>query len=853
MDGVKRVLVIAAHPDDEDTSLITALARGWGAETAYLSLTRGDGGQNVLGPELWEGLGVVRTGELEAARRLDGGLQFFTRAFDYGFSKSADEALAFWPREEVLADVVWTIRSFRPHVVVSIWSGTPRDGHGQHQASGIIAHEAFAAAGDASRFSDQLARGVEAWVPMKLYESARGDFGGRGGGAAADSGLRIDTGTLDPLLGRSLLQLAMASRSEHRSQEQGAAQPPGPRDTGVRLLESRVEEQGPGLFSGIDTTLVGLVGDAGPAEPTAARPVVDSLPVAAHLEGYRVAVGRARAAFGLDPVPMVVHLAEALWRLDAARLTAGVTAGTELRQVLTRRTEVTAAAFAAAAGISVAVRSDDDLVVPGQVVRVSTQLWNGGNQTLTLPEVAVRSPDGWQVTEVSVEGLAPDGSVAPRSLVTWMHEVRPPADADASRLYYMREGRDGAMYRWPDQRALWGLPRDPAPVAATVSFVPEIVSAFTMPRVALSSPWRHVEVDPSRGEISKSVLVVPAVSVQVTPSGLVWPEGRRELRPVSVVVRNEAVSGSRGEVTVRAPAGWSVSPSSQPFALPEAGAQRTLTFDVLPAGTPERGEHVFEVIATTEDGRSYSEGYALIDYEHIERAALFAPAEARVRVLPVTVTEGLRVGYVMGSGDDGAEALRQIGVDITLLDESSVRDGAFDAFDAIVLGVRAQEVRADLRAASEQLLDYVREGGVVVAQYNRGPLGSVAPALDVGRNAPRVADETRPVRMLDPSAPVFTTPNRIGASDFDGWVQERGLYFASAWGDGYIPLLELNDPGEEPQRGSLLVAAEGEGVFVYTALSFFRQWSAGVPGAYRLFANLISLDPAEWTAYAGSR
>jgi hypothetical protein len=207
----------------------------------------------------------------------------------------------------------------------------------------------------------------------------------------------------------------------------------------------------------------------------------------------------------------------------------------------------------------------------------------------------------------------------------------------------------------------------------------------------------------------------------------------------------------------------------------------------------------------------------------------------------------------MGSGDDGAEALRQLGVDITLLDESSVRDGAFDGFDAIVLGIRAQEVRADLRAASEQLLDYVREGGVVVAQYNRGPLGSVAPALDVGRNAPRVADETRPVRMLDPSAPVFTTPNRIGASDFDGWVQERGLYFASAWGDGYVPLLELNDPGEEPQRGSLLVAAEGEGVFVYTALSFFRQWSAGVPGAYRLFANLISLDPAEWTAYAGSR
>jgi hypothetical protein len=438
--------------------------------------------------------------------------------------------------------------------------------------------------------------------------------------------------------------------------------------------------------------------------------------------------------------------------------------------------------------------------------------------------------------------------------VTWTHEVRVPADADATRLYFLRAERDGAMYRWPNVPERWGLPRDPPPVWATVSFLPQLAVDPAAPRVSLTHPWRRVEVDPTRGERTRAVLVVPAVSVRVTPSSLVWPEGRSEARALTVVLRNEAESGSRGALAVRAPAEWSVTPASQPFALTEAGAERTLTFEVRPTGAPTGGQHAFRVVATTDDGRSYTEGYSLIDYEHIERAALFAPAEARVSVLPVAVAEGLRVGYVMGSGDDGPEALRQIGVDVALLDEARVREGSFDAFDAIVLGVRAQEVRADLRASSGQLHDYVRRGGLVVAQYNRGPLEGMAPGvLEVTRSAPRVADETRPVRILDEGAPVFTTPNRIVASDFDGWVQERGLYFASMWGDEYVPLLELNDVGEDPQRGSLLVAADGEGAFVYAALSFFRQWSAGVPGAYRLFANLISLDPAEWRDWAARR
>jgi LmbE family N-acetylglucosaminyl deacetylase len=839
LDGVKRVLMIAAHPDDEDTSLLATLARGWGAETAYLSLTRGDGGQNAIGPELWEGLGVVRTGELEAARRLDGAEQFFTRAFDYGFSKSAEEAFSLWPREELLADVVWIIRKYRPHVIVSVWSGTPRDGHGQHQASGIIAQEAYRVAGDPTRFPEQFALGVEAWAPSKLYESARG--GGRGGGAPPVGALTVETGRLDPLLGRSLQQLSAASRSEHRSQEMGSAQAPGPRSTGVRLLDSRVGNA-EGIFAGIDTTLVGLASSLPPAAATTTR---------RELEAYRSAIARAGEGMGLDPSSVVDELGEAIARLEAARASAGNGAPSELRLALARKAELATEAFLAAAGASFDVRADDDLIVPGEVVRVRASLWNGGPLTLARPNVGLAAGEGWRVEPVGVEGTSADGSVAPGSLATWTYDVSVPATAEPSRLYFMQGERDGARYRWPDDPTVWGLPRDPALLSGTVEFVPTASGAALVERVAARAAWRNVSVVSTRGEISRPVLLVPAVSVRVTPQGIVWPQATSGARSLSVVVRSEAEGGSRGELSVRAPSGWSVTPASQPYALDEPGAERTLTFEIRASGAPSVGEHVFAVGARDESGRSFAEGFTLVDYEHIERAALYRPAEARVSVVPVVVAAGLRVGYVMGSGDDGPEAIRQLGVDVELLDEARVRDGDFEGFGVIVLGVRAYEARADVRAAADQLLDFARDGGVVIAQYNRESLGGLPPMpLEVGNANPRVADERAPVRILAPSAPAFTTPNRIGPADFDGWVQERGLYFGETWDDAYWPLLEMNDPGEEPQRGSLLVAPVGEGLFVYTALSFFRQWSDGVPGAYRLFANLISLEPAAWRAFS---
>lgn len=855
MDGVKRVLMIAAHPDDEDTSFLTTLGRGWGAETAYLSLTRGDGGQNLIGPELWEGLGIVRTGELLAARDRDGGRQFFTRAFDYGYSKSADEALSLWPREELLEDVVWVVRQYRPHVIVSVFSGTPADGHGQHQAAGIMAREAFAAAGDPSRFPEQLALGVEAWAPAKLYQTSRRRF--FPGAAGEDDGsLDVETGILDPLLGRSLLQLSMESRSQHRSQDMGAAQPPGPRLTGVILVESRVGAGAQEIFAGIDTTLVGTTRDLPETIASRVRP---------HLEAYRTSITRARSEMGLDPEVVAPDLMEALAHLRAAAAAAEGADASDFDFAITRKLDLAQRALTAATGVSFSVRAEDDLLVPGQTTRVVAQLWNGGSTTLTEPAARLALPEGWSAALVEREGVDgvgagaggeggdAAGTIGAGQLASWVYDVRVPVDADLSRLYYLRQPRDGARYVWPDEPELWGLARDPALIRGHADFGYEVGSSEAH-RVSTSADGRYVGVDPAFGQFEKPVLVVPAISVNVAPAGVTWPQSRSGAGSITVVVRNEVEEGSSGSISIDAPAGWTVSPASQSFDLGEAGAERSMSFAVEPGRDLSPGSHRFTVTATTTDGRSYDEGYSLVDYDHIERAALFTPAVATISVVPVAVAEALRVGYIMGSGDDGPEAIRQLGVEVELLDEAGVREADFDRFTTIVLGVRAYETRPDLQAVSGQLLDFARRGGTVIVQYNRGPLGSLAPwEMTVGRGSPRVADETAPVRMIDPEAPLFTSPNRITEADFEGWVQERGLYFASEWDDRYVPLLSLNDPGEPPRLGSVLATSVGDGVFVYSALSFFRQWAGQVPGAYRLFANLISMDAAAWSAFQGER
>lgn len=823
LDGVKRVLLIGAHPDDEDTSLLAALARGMGVETAYLSLTRGEGGQNLLGNELDEGLGLLRTGELLAARSLDGGHQYFTRAFDFGFSKTAEETFRQWPREAILADVTWVIRTFRPQIVVSVFSGTPRDGHGHHQVAGILAREAFFAAGDPSAFPEQLQEGAVLWTPSKLYGRSRFGLG--------DVTTEVETGRLDPLLGMSHYQLAMESRSQHRSQDMGMPRPLGPRTSDLSLLESRVGTSNGGndtFFAGVDTTLLGL-----------ASVLEDGMrqEVEARLRTYATAIASARGELdALAPWGVAPRLEEALAALRDVRRDLGTGGELELGRVVEERIPLLEEAVVRSRGIIADVRVEDDLLVPGEEVGAVVEVWNGGPERISDVAAAMDLPDGWLAKlEEGKDGVA----IPSEGIARWRFSLRVPPDAALSRPYFLEEPREGEIYRWPPSPPVWGLPGTPPSIHARVRLVGGGSEPVSVRRTAV---FRGV--DKATGEFVEPILIVPAFSVSMEPGEMVWPTGQSGSRQLVVRVRNEGETGDSGVVRMTLPEGWRSEPGGYPVDLREPGAEASFAFEITPPATLRPGEYRVEARVQASNGEVYEEGFTLVDYPHVARSALFSPASTRLSVVPVSVEPGLQVGYVMGSGDLGAEVLEQIGVSVTMLGPEAVRDGAYDGLDAVVLGIRAYETRPDLAAANEKLLDFARAGGTVIVQYNKYeyPQGGFAPyPVSISRPHDRVSDETVPVTILEPDHPLFNYPNRITDRDFQGWAQERGLYFLSEWDERYTPLLEMSDPGEPAKRGGLLVAPLGQGLYAYTGLAFFRQFPEGVPGAVRLFANLVSL------------
>lgn len=848
MEGVKRVLLIGAHPDDEDTALLTALARGMGAETAYLSLTRGDGGQNLIGPQLGEGLGVVRTGELLAARELDGGGQYFTRAFDYGYSKNADEAFSKWPREELLRDVVHVIRTFRPQVIVAQFTGTPADGHGQHQASGIMAIEAFTAAADPTLYPELTANGAGPWQAAKLYQRRRGD-------SQTGTPTTVTTGTYDAVLGRSYFQVAMDSRSQHRSQDMGASQPFGARASSLVLVQSApmIIPDSEDFFSGVDTTLVGALQDL----PSESREQA-----AAHIAPFRTALNEARSVLTpLDPSAAVRPIATALQHLRMARQIAE-TADPEAYAtgVLIEREARMSRMLINASDVQIRVRVSDDLVVPGDDMEVVVELWNGGQTTLTDAMPALSTNWRAQLTETTGTDLLAGpgfaqtgmrdavggGTIAPGDVAQWTYRVEVPEDADLSRLYFREAPRDGEMYVWPESHDEWAQPISDQPFLGQVQF--NIEQAGVSTPVLTTQPPRFVSVDKAVGEFDKPVLIVPAVSVKTSPESLVFPQGATGARQVSIEVTSEDMDGTAGTVSLVAPSGWSISPAEYRFEFEDPGQSRSFSFDVLPAASAV-GRTQLTGRVLLNDGRTFSEAVTLIDYPHIDRTAMIDPAVVGVTVVPVAVTDA-RIGYVMGSGDDGLLALQQMGANAELVTVDQFRTGDLSGYDVLVLGIRVYETRPDVAAVNDQILDFARAGGTVVVQYNKYeyPQGGFAPyAVQMGRPNSRTTDENSPVEFLNPASPVFNSPNQIGMEDFDGWVQERGLYFLTEWESPFEPVIAFTDPGEDPQNGSIVIAPVGEGLYVYTGISFFRQFPAGVAGAYRLFANLVSLRAGDVT------
>ncbi len=788
----RRILVIGAHPDDEDTELLALAAQGYGARAAYLSLSRGEGGQNLIGEELGEALGLLRSRELLAARATDGAEQFFTRGYDFGFSKTLEETLRFWPADTLLKDAVRVVRRFRPHVMVSVFSGTPRDGHGQHQAAGLTAQRVFDAAGDSTKFPElQREEGLRPWQPLRLYQSTRFD--------TARTTVRLQTGALDPRSGRSYHQIAMASRSLHRSQDMGQLQRLGPAQARMGLIKDRTGATNSGfaddLFAGVER------------RPTWLTALADSLRGAA-------SAGR------LAQVASV--LASALPRLDREPGVADSVTRVELERAL-----------AIAAGLEIDALAPAEELVAGDRVDVVLQVYNGGGFDVRVDSGAMVAPPGWRVEALDARPV----TLAPGALDTLRFRVTVPPATRPSQPYFLERPRQAGLYDWSGA----------SPSVRGTPFEPPLFAA----RAAVSVLGSHVRLtrevsyrynDQAYGEIRRPLRVVPAVDVRLDPDVVVWPASGSATRSFTVTLSSHARGAIAGEVRLVAN-GWP-SPPALPFTLDQAGDSRVVTLELARPKGVAGAEVTVAAVARTAEGQEFREHTLTVEYSHIRPTQYVRSATAMVRVEPIALPSVSRVGYIRGASDRVPEALQQIGLPMVLLTPQDLADGDLSRFNAIVVGSRAYETDTALAHHNQRLLAYAQRGGLVVVQYQQYPFvqGRFAPfPITIARPHDRVTDETAPVKLLAPEHPVFTTPNRIQPGDWDGWPQERGLYFAHTWDSAYTPLLEMNDPGESSLQGGLLVARVGAGAYVYTGLAFFRALPAGVPGAYRLFLNVLAL------------
>ncbi len=776
LNVIGSVLMIGAHPDDEHADTLAYFARGRSMRAAYLSVTRGEGGQNLIGPEQGDLLGIIRTQELLDARRIDGAEQFFTRAVDFGYSKTAEETLSKWGHDRILSDIVWVIRRYRPDVVILCFSGTPRDGHGQHQASAILGKEAFAAAADKTRFPEQL-QWVEPWQAKRLVWNVWG-------GSDAPGQIRIDTGEYNPMLGYSYLEIAVLSRNMHRSQATGALLRRGGFPTAFVPVAG--EPATKDLFDGVDTTWGRVPGgaEAGRLLAKAARDFDDEhpdriLPLLLEARGLIKELNSPWAAAKLGELGETIGLVCGLW-LDAAADRWDVTPGSRIsvRVTALNRSHVPITLAGVAAG--------------GAVISDRIELPFNQSQARTL-EVTIR-PD------------------RPYTQPYWL--IKPHGD------FYNTTGHA----------------EDPEnPPVETAVFVLEI-GKETM---TLLRPVIYRYADGSHGELVRPLAVVPPVALEFSEPVLIFP--KQEAKTIEVLARANIAKAS-GEVRLEVPAGWRAEPAARKYNLANPGDEATLAFELRPVDGPARGQ----IRAVTNiGGRDVDTGMRVISYSHFPAQVVFPPSEAGLVRADIHVL-AKRVGYVMGAGDEVPEALRQLGCQVTLLTQDDLAVGDLSRFDAIVTGVRAYNVRPDLMANQGRLMDYVSNGGTLVVQYNvleRGvaaeTLARIGPyPIHIGRE--RVSVEEAPVLFTNLEDPLLRAPNVLTSADFDGWVQERGLYFAADWDSHYKTLFQSHDPGEQPLTGGTLYTRYGKGVYVFTAYSWFRQLPAGVAGAFRVFANLLS-------------
>lgn len=844
------VLQITAHPDDEDGALLTWLSRRAGARTGLLTLNRGEGGANLIGPELYDALGILRTEELLAAGRYYGVDQMFTRVTDFGFSKRLDETLEHWGHEIALGDVVHAIRLYRPDLIVSRFHGQARDGHGNHQAAGLLSREAFKAAADPRLFPEHFKEGLHPWQVKKLYLSLRDN-------EASDSVLKIDTGEYAPLLGRSYREIARDGLSRQRSQGSGQAiAPPGSSFSVVVLAESAIPtvKSEKSIFAGIETTITGMAKLAGATEISSELAEINRQVEAA------VAKFDARQPWTIVP--------ELVAGMRATRALLAKVNGSPIEEVnkdqllfllKNKESEFNDAVnkaqglslealvnpkIPAAANSYFQTRETFKAAIPGQQFGLSLYVTSRGGKLIDPNGVKMelQVPPGWKVQIAPSNPASLSGSW-PRSWddntrYSFRAEVKIPADAGYTRPYWSRadELRDH-IYRLDKPEDLH-LPFPP----------PEVIGVFNYEiagvKFKLAQPAQTVYLDPRLGERHRLLTVAPAINVGISPSvGIVPVSAAASSFNVSASVSNNVEGEAEGKLSLNLPAGWRSLPAEQSFNFRHEGEVSSFSFKVMVPSVAAGAEYAVEAVAQY-SGRAYSEGYQELAHPDLEPRALYRPATMKVRGIDVKVAPNLVVGYVMGVGDEVPKALEQMGVAVTMLGENDLAHGQLDRFDAIIVGIRATAVRGDLKANSKRLLDYAEGGGNLIYQYQTqefddAPYGPYP--YQLGARAEEVSEEDARVELLDPAHPFFNSPNKITPADFEGWVEERGSKWMTSWDHRYQALLECHDRSQPPQRGGLLFARHGKGTFTYAAYAFYRQLPAGVAGGYRLFANIVSL------------
>jgi LmbE family N-acetylglucosaminyl deacetylase len=836
------VLHIAAHPDDERTAVLAYFARGRHMRTAYLSLTRGEGGQNLIGSEQGAQLGLIRSQELLAARQIDGAEQFFTRAIDFGFTRTADETLQKWGHDRILGDVVWIVRKYRPDVIILGFSGTPRDGHGQHQVSAILGKEAFAVAADPTKYPEQL-KYVQPWQAKRLVQAAgfgggpagRGGPGGPGGGRGGRGGRGAqtpdangtdaapaapepfaDTGAFNPILGYSYEELAVISRSMHHSQGTGAMRRPGAGRSTFTVTGGPPASRD--LFEGIDTSWNRLPG-GGPVGTLLTEAIRTFDP--AHPEKAIPALLKAR--------PLMAAISDPLAKIKLAELDEAV---------------------ALCAGMWVEAQARQAEVAPGATLNITTSVMNRSTAKVTLDAVKV---EGIWKQDLAVKQTA----LALNQNVDVPANLAVPANEPYTQKYWLAKAPSADVYQ-VDDLELRGLPDNPPAAQMRVFLTVEGTP------IELVRPVQHRYADRAQGERVRPAVVVPAVAVNLPVPVAVFPDASPHRVQVSVQAN---IPNAEGELRLDLPAGWKAEPATMPFRIAISGEAQEIAFQV----TPPAGETAASLRAVAKvNGRDIANGMQVIAYPHIPSQTLFPVAAIKLVRSNIKVT-AKKVGYIMGAGDEMPDALRQLGIEVTLLSESDLAQGDLSRFDAIVAGVRAYNVRADIRANQPRLMKYVENGGTYVVQYQTGdspdptaprnqtpptppsgfggfPQNTQAVTTNLGPypfavpggNKYRITVEEAPVAIPHPDSPLLQYPNHINPKDFEGWVQERGVYFAVQWDPKYQTVLASHDPGEDPLPGGEIWTRYGKGVYIFTAYSWFRQLPAGVPGAYRLFANLLS-------------